>query len=66
VLQPLAKTPGAAQKRESAAERRRKGGERLGPAKVQGSGRRRGGRSGVPMHPDFTWLLHVMRTIGSW
>ena len=47
-MQPLAKTPGAAQKRESAAERRRKGGERLGPAKVQGSGRRRGGRSGVP------------------
>jgi hypothetical protein len=40
VLQPLAKTPGDAQKRESAAERRRKGGERLGPAKVQGCGSR--------------------------
>jgi len=40
-LQPLAKTPGAVQKRESAAERRRKGGERLGPAKAKGCGRQR-------------------------
>ena len=36
MLQPLAKTPDAAQKRESAAERRRKGGERLGPSEGAG------------------------------
>ena len=44
-MQPLAKTPGAAQKRESGAERRRKGGERSGPAKAKGFGR---GQNGVP------------------
>ena len=65
-MQTIAKTPGAAQKRESAAERRMKGGERRGLAKVPGCARRRRGRSGVPRAPDFTWLLHAMRTIGSW
>ena len=36
MLQQLAKTPGSAQKRESAAERRRKGGEWLGPSEGAG------------------------------